>query len=292
MKRLIINADDFGYSLQRNRGIVECFKNKSITSTSLLVNSVAMDDAVHHIRHLGIPAGVHLNLTEGLPVGRHFESLVDENGFFLGKLGFRDAIQQGSIQYQDLRTEITAQLNAYYEAVGRKPTHVDGHQHVHVLPVVRDVFAKVLEQQGIRWTRLPAELDLDSCTWSSQGMRAFFNSVVENAASSQEVFTKHSIRFPDGFVGLSTMGKEMTSDRVVQALTNIMNHNPATSTIEWMVHPGYPTEIEGGCGSGADDFSRSPDRFHEVEVLNNTHLKQHFKENRFKLVAFSNLNQK
>ena len=65
---LVVNADDFGYCDQRNRGIVESFLNGVVSSASLLPNADKALEAVQLSEEYGIPLGLHLNLTEGRPI--------------------------------------------------------------------------------------------------------------------------------------------------------------------------------------------------------------------------------
>ena len=90
MKRLIINADDLGWTEGVNRGIVEAHRNGIVTSTTLLANGIAFDSAVRLARqenHLGV--GVHLNLSDGAPILPRWEvpSLVGADGQFRGGPG-------------------------------------------------------------------------------------------------------------------------------------------------------------------------------------------------------------
>lgn len=158
--RLVVTADDFGYCPRRDEGIVEAFLAGAVTSVSLLVNGAATESAAELARRHSIPTGLHANLSEGRPVGparRGASSLLGPEGFFLGKMGFREAVAAGDVDlpqvrsrscrrmlartprappggYCEVREELEAQLSCFRELMGRAPTHVDGHQHVHVLP--------------------------------------------------------------------------------------------------------------------------------------------------------------
>ena len=83
---LIINADDFGYSLTINQAILRSFERKFINSTSLMANMAGFDDAINMInRHAVLQGrvGAHLNLTEGYPVTqllRDLPAFCDDNG--------------------------------------------------------------------------------------------------------------------------------------------------------------------------------------------------------------------
>src|ERR1700722_19318816 len=75
---LIINADDFGYSLTINQAILRSFERKFINSTSLMANMAGFDDAINMVNRNTVlqgKVGVHLNLTEGYPVTRLLRGL-------------------------------------------------------------------------------------------------------------------------------------------------------------------------------------------------------------------------
>src|SRR2546426_4582911 len=83
MKRLIVNADDFGWSEGVNRGIVEAYRNGIVTSATVLANGEAFDGAVRLARQeRRVGVGVHLNLSDGAPLLPRWEvpSLVHEQG--------------------------------------------------------------------------------------------------------------------------------------------------------------------------------------------------------------------
>uniref|UniRef100_A0ABI8AKC0 Carbohydrate deacetylase n=1 Tax=Felis catus TaxID=9685 RepID=A0ABI8AKC0_FELCA len=133
--RLVVTADDFGYCPRRDEGIVEAFLAGAVTSVSLLVNGAAAESAADLARRHKIPTGLHANLSEGRPVGPARlgdSSLLSPEGFFLGKMGFREAVATGGVALPQVREELEAQLIRFRELLGGDPTHVDGHQHVHV----------------------------------------------------------------------------------------------------------------------------------------------------------------
>src|SRR4030088_2090898 len=90
MKNLIVNADDLGWTAGVNRGIAEAHRNGLVTSASLLANGAAFVDAIQLSRqtpNLGI--GVHLNLSDGLPLAQpaKIQSLLDKTGGLHGGPG-------------------------------------------------------------------------------------------------------------------------------------------------------------------------------------------------------------
>jgi predicted glycoside hydrolase/deacetylase ChbG (UPF0249 family) len=98
-RELIINADDFGFSNERDRGIIDSFVDGVLTSATLLVNGSTARSAVALAKTHGLPLGLHLNLTEGFPISSVDEvssllgadSQCNERPRFLGKFGASNA---------------------------------------------------------------------------------------------------------------------------------------------------------------------------------------------------------
>ncbi|XP_062930213.1 carbohydrate deacetylase isoform X1 [Mobula hypostoma] len=310
--RLIVTGDDFGYCRRRNRGIMECFKAKAISNASLLVNGSAAKEAAAMATRNRLPLGLHANLSEGLPVCEQLRmgsSLVNKDGFFHGKMGIREVLKSGHINLSEVDKELRGQVDLFCELTGRLPLHMDGHQHVHVLPGIRDVFAQVLSDYGIVYTRVPVEPGLHCCDQIAQHLMDFYLQVEKDAFNSVEVFQRHGIRWPDIYIGLTTMGKDMSVSNLQTAIENgiatrkVKHHQwledfPADAqrqddtilTMELMVHPGYSSyPNEGGCGEGPDEFSLSADRLHELEVLKAPKLLKYYEQRNIQLCAFKDL---
>src|SRR5260370_31077664 len=132
MKGVSVNADDFGWSEGVNRGIVEAYRNGSVTSATVLANGAAFDGATQlarQERRLGV--GVHLNLSDGAPLLARWEvpSLVNEGGQFSGgpmKLVAR--MFAGKLRAAGGGAEWDAQIGKV-EKAGSQATHLDGHKH-------------------------------------------------------------------------------------------------------------------------------------------------------------------
>ncbi|EPY86668.1 hypothetical protein CB1_000302015 [Camelus ferus] len=245
-----------------------------------------------------IPTGLHANLSEGLPVGpaRHgVSSLLGPEGFFLGKMGFRKAVAAGDVILTQVREELEAQLSRFRELLGRDPTHVDGHQHVHVLPGVCQVFAEALQTCGVSFTRLPLERGVGGCAWLEAPARSFASAVERDARAAMGPFAHHGLRWTDAFVGLSTCGRHMSAHRVSGALARALEGIPMSHapTAELMTHPGYPSvPPAGGCGEGPDAFSCSWERLHELRVLTAPALRAQLAKDGVELCALDNLDSK
>lgn len=74
------------------------------------------------------------------------------------------------------------------------PTHIDGHQHVHIIPQVCKILAVVMKNAGIYWTRIPIERNFDGCAWIEEPRRSFYKSVMSQANDAKQVFSSHGVR--------------------------------------------------------------------------------------------------
>lgn len=135
-KILIVNSDDFGLSHSINQGIVKCFKDGIVTSASILTNGKAFEEAVMLTKENHLNTGIHLTLTDGQPVSKskYIPTLVDKNTYFpRSYVDFSLPYFRLKISSKDVETEFRAQIEKFLET-GLKPTHVDGHQHIHMFP--------------------------------------------------------------------------------------------------------------------------------------------------------------
>lgn len=126
MKCLIVNADDFGASTGINRGILECHTRGVLTSTSLMVTGRAATEAVAISRDH--PA---------LAIGLHFD--VDGEGE-------RDFDTEDVAAVRD---EFRRQLETFHRLLGRLPTHIDSHHHIHREEHVRPLFRELTAPLGV-----------------------------------------------------------------------------------------------------------------------------------------------
>lgn len=126
MKAVIVNADDFGYSRGINRGIAEAHDRGIVTSTSLMVDAPFAEEAVGLARaRPGLSVGLHVNFTN------EEERLVE-----FGEPG-------------PCRADLERQLARFEALVGRPPTHLDSHQHVHRGEVARPIFREAAARLGV-----------------------------------------------------------------------------------------------------------------------------------------------
>jgi chitin disaccharide deacetylase len=139
---LIVNADDLGYNRPTTDAVAECFRAGRITSATAMVYMRDSDRAAQVARELGLPVGLHLNLSEpfddpGAPAELRRRHLKVVRRFGGPSFIFRSRRWTFDPRLSEPAERCIAdQLDRFHELYGRAPTHVDGHLHVHVCPNV------------------------------------------------------------------------------------------------------------------------------------------------------------
>ena len=125
-KFVIFNADDFGYSDGINRGIVEAHERGVVTSATLRVNGPRAHEAARIANeHPKLAVGLHVNFTN------EADRLIDLES------------------PKECRAELRRQYEHFLDLVGKKPTHLDSHQHVHRHPMRRLLFEQLADTEGL-----------------------------------------------------------------------------------------------------------------------------------------------
>jgi predicted glycoside hydrolase/deacetylase ChbG (UPF0249 family) len=144
MRRVIVNADDFGLTPAVSRGILAAHRHGIVTSTTVLVNASTDRELLAELVDSGLGVGIHVNLTLGAPLTRA-RSLVDASGRFV-----RDARRvAAAADSRDVEREIEAQIERFIERVGLTPSHLDSHHHVGLHPPVREVLLASARRLGV-----------------------------------------------------------------------------------------------------------------------------------------------
>jgi predicted glycoside hydrolase/deacetylase ChbG (UPF0249 family) len=251
---LIVHADDFGETVEITRGICAAIDAGAVTSTSIMANMPGTADALARVAPLAERAsfGVHLNLCEGFPLtpGR---TLVNAAGRFHRKRELFMRSLTGLLSVGELEAEISAQIAVIHDA-GIRISHIDGHKHLHLLPIVSTAVSRVLPRFGItriRITRLgrlrgnlrPATLVREGLAWRAGA-----------------VFRRAQLCSPERVLDIQTI---MQAEDLPQATALLRD----AGVVEIFCHPGTAlTDVEkpGSCQRHAEsEYLLSP-RFKEI----------------------------
>ena len=159
MRRLIINADDFGLTLGVNRAIVEAHQRGVVTSATLMANAGAVEDAVARARDARLSVGCHVVLIDGAPVlsAPEVPTLVASERsprFHDGWLAFASHALRHRFNADQIAAEVEAQIRRIQQT-GLPVTHLDSHKHVHLLPPVLAPLLRAAKACGVRAVRNP-----------------------------------------------------------------------------------------------------------------------------------------
>jgi hopanoid biosynthesis associated protein HpnK len=249
MKKLIVNADDFGFTRGVNIAIVRAYKEGVLTSTSLMANGEAFDDAVELARaNPGLAVGIHLTAVGGKPVAsaQMVPSLVDSSGLMpetLTRLFLK--LSAGKIRASDIEREFCAQVEKVI-AVGITPTHLDAHKHSQIHPRVMEAMARVAARYGIKRVRNPFETANVHVGPAARARRhIYLKQLIKSRATAicaarfRKLASEHGLKFPDYFYGAALTGL-LDSEAVIAIVRSLKD-----GTSELMCHPGfYDEELE------------------------------------------------
>lgn len=148
LKKLIVNADDFGLTEGNTIATILCHETGILTSTTLMVNMPYANLAASlAAKHPTLGVGVHLVLTIGRPLVEGAKSFTDEDGNFRRPSSYEDGKPHADLD--ELYTEWKAQIEKFIEIMGRKPTHIDSHHHVHSRPWHMEVTMRLAKEYDL-----------------------------------------------------------------------------------------------------------------------------------------------
>ncbi len=219
MRRLIVNADDFGFTHDVNEGIVEAHRNGILTATTLMANGNAFDNAVKLARQTpSLDVGCHLVLVQGRSVlepGRELPKTVPEL--------LRALIGRKLPVYEELSAQVRKIARA-----GIRPSHLDTHKHTHLLPPVLNAVARIAHEFRIPWVRRPFDFGIDTSA------RITKSAVALGMRIARPGFTRAlgELKTTDYFTGFQITGS-LDGSRLIDILERL----PEGLT-EFMTHPG------------------------------------------------------
>jgi chitin disaccharide deacetylase len=150
MKNIVICADDYGQSFHISQAIRRLLLAGKINATSCLVSFPCWEKCASLLKELDVKnmrIGLHLNLTEGPALTKI--SRITKQGSFMGlnTLLLRSFTRQ--LKFQEVYDELEAQLKVFILHFGVTPAFIDGHQHIHHFPIVRDALLKLYKSYDL-----------------------------------------------------------------------------------------------------------------------------------------------
>ncbi len=227
MKKLIVNADDFGWSEGINKGIIDCHKNGIVTSTSLLATGQAYDHAVYLAKaNPTLSVGVHLNFYRGTP-------LLETSDVLYGSIPKLVAyLMIGKVKTSQIEAEFRAQIDKIILS-GIRPTHLDSEKHVHLLsPKVYKIVKKLSSEYGIKQVRVVKEPLLGSWKSFVLGLNSSYNTEVGSCGVAYS---------PTSYVGLERVLRQ--ASRSEQAEVELITHPGYLDEEFWQLQATIPNKL-------------------------------------------------
>jgi chitin disaccharide deacetylase len=293
VRRLIVNADDFGMTRGINCAIVEAAGQGIVTSTTLMATARAFDNAVTQVAQLGphVSIGCHVILLDGtpaLPPTQVSSLLQPSNGLnapeFRIKLGdFARAALSGKLIPEEVEAEAGAQINRLKDS-GIDVSHIDCHKHAHMFPAVLRPLLRASKSCGVRAIRNPfgrlfplpfGRILRNPNMWRRA---AELGVLSKFCASFEREVRNHGLLTPDGSVGVLVTG---TLD--LESFMTIVNTLPE-GTWEFVCHPGYN---DGELDRVRTRLRQSRER--ELEVLTSPNAKAALRKQGIELISYHEL---
>jgi len=245
LKRLIVNADDLGIGERISDAIFDCHANGIVTSATLMANMPAAEYACRRLQEFsGLGVGIHLNLTQGMPLASSSDvpDLVDEQGSFKRNVEQVQQLWRGDhIRAQVLR-ELSLQLEFALDH-GVRPTHFDSHHGVQKRPLVRSVLIELARSRGV-----PAARTHRGRYWTATDAPAGIRlrHLALNARNAHRIFMVWWNHARLNRAGVRTPDRKLTPDWLLptpegpraRLLATLTAMPPGTA--ELLAHPGYP----------------------------------------------------
>jgi len=241
VRRLIVNADDFGFTSGVNRAIVEGHSRGVVTSSTLMANGPAFAEAVLLAKTVPkLSVGCHVVLTDGEPVlaAEQVPSLTSGAHFRDGMVAFAVRAIAGRMDAGEITAEATAQIRKLQSA-GITVSHVDTHKHTHLFPKILRPLLRAASDCGVRAIRNPfgPRLPLRSNHLLARpGLWARYAEVRilgSFAGKFRDAVDREGFATPDGTLGIVVTGA------LDETLFYAIARSIPEGTWEFVCHPGY-----------------------------------------------------
>jgi len=288
-KKLIINADGYGFTDGISKACEECIAFGTVKSVSVNVNFPSVDrlrDLIIRYPHLSI--GCHLNPVIGKPVSaiESIPTLVNKRGEFYYK-EFKARWLKGYMSNDEMKTELLAQINKTKELAGARFTHIDFHMALHRLPRLYSIFLDVVKKSEIgriRTHRYFFGIDeknpkiahlLHLCSNPANIAKYVYNNILRDKALSMGIVAPDNILV---IVDLHWNNDKMSIDSFINLLRNIPE-----GISEFIVHPGYVDDELRRWSTLLEPRERM------LEILLNPNFKNAIEEMNIELVGYDEI---
>ena len=236
MKKFILNADDLAKSEFHNNAVLEGFKKGLLKSTSIMSNMPSFKDAIYRVvqpnPELGV--GIHLNLIEGKALNQNLKTLCDNNGNF--KNGYFSLLLKSNNKkfLKEAEIEFRSQIELAQKYI--QLTHIDSHVHIHSIPKIFELTAKLAKEYNIKQIRTQAEIPY--FIFREKNYKNYLINLAKVALlnyftlKNKPIIKKYELTTNDYIIGVGYTGM-MSSSAILEGLRKIKGEQ----TVEALIHP-------------------------------------------------------
>ncbi|WP_239773040.1 ChbG/HpnK family deacetylase [Mammaliicoccus sp. I-M36] len=258
MKNLIINADDFGFDVDRDLGIVFLASTKCISSISVIVTNQKSYRRIKKLIKLvkflspSVTVGLHLNLTDCKLLTCRQEDICDISKIYDNpKITFWYHTTKNTYNITNIKMEIKKQIDLFYKLFNFYPHHIDGHNHCHISNT--EIFNKLIEIANIyniRNVRFPneklndyklAKINKDYKNFLLHNLKPEFLAprMMTNPLYDIYLYRNCCININSSISHIEFLGTVYGHIRTYKFLTESIKDACDNNTYELMVHPGF-----------------------------------------------------
>ncbi len=224
MAFFVINIDDFGYSKDTFEASVDLIEREIVSSCTVMVSMPYSKIALEYVgQSSNISYGLHLCLSDESPLSSRSEicSLTGPNGNFYKTKELWIRAFLGQVKKSELEIEISAQIEKFIRISGKIPSHIDGHGHIHRIPIVMDVLRSIMLKFGIDHIRRTQNIYISAMKCSVKTLNLVMNRMLCKGFYSTDWM----------FIPTSSKGEDW-----VEGLLSVV---PIEGIVEIAIHPGF-----------------------------------------------------
>ncbi len=274
MKKLIINADDFGITEKVNRAIFDLVDEGLLSSTTVMTNMPYYEEIQDLKGRIGI--GIHFNLTTGRPVNQRdmVSTLVDSNGHFFKLSELLKRMKAKKLSSEEIENELAAQIENLLK-IGIKPDHIDSHESLIKYPFFSGIIRRVAKRYGISGVRTytPLKIKFEYLLHPRKVLVLLY-------LHYQKMLWK-SAGFSVTNRYDSLIEKNLTHQRAINKVREIFQ-NFSRGVLELGVHPGYPEDSDALGGYRKE-------RAVELQVLRDNEFKRYIQNGDVSLISYQDI---
>ena len=292
MRKLIVNADDFGLTAGVNRAIIETHTGGVVSSATLMANGAAFDGAVTAARSApNLSVGCHVVLVDGTPVSPPdaVDTLLairsaEPDKFYSSLSAFAARAMFGGFDRDQLVAEVTAQITKI-QSTGLQVTHLDTHKHAHIFPEILGALLRAARICGVRAIRNPfvpvkamhaRQFKGKRELWKRYGQVRMLHTF---SGQFRQQTKRAGVLTPDGVVGVIETGS-LESSGYSSLLRQTLASLPE-GTWELVCHPGYN---DADLRTARTRLLNS--REEERRLLTSAELRQFLEEQKIRVISY------